>query len=338
MLPTSLANSVTLPGIGTGAIHFDRIRIVSTHPPGTVNWLLPVAQLRNLCHAFKVTTYKGKEPRLRSNIKIVGPQPDALRLLWLHQAALGTYRVTLAEVAIDWAVVPSSQVPATDRAANMMRTIVSHVDKPWHRRGHLRTAYDPYKKPERGHVCELAAIYYEDRRASVALKCYTRHVKLAQNQIGAGLCVRLEWTLKGKRAIDRHLGGNQTIDLRQANLSQFVRSNLRWVSVDYIALGKLFMTPQAKAKSAGNQHSFNDPNYRARRVAYMRLLLLARRRRHDFADEDHALWICRDSPAQIRGYCFEILRQQTAKRQGQPKQYAGHRPWITAHKIRACFQ
>jgi hypothetical protein len=173
-----------------------------------------------------------KDPRLKSNIDIVAPQYAALRLLFQHQTVLKKSRSTMAEPAID---IPASSF---EDPKAIMRAVVSHVDKPRHQRGHLRTEYDPFRKPRPGHASELPTIYYEDRKASVALKCYTRQIKLPAGQFG-DLCVRLEWTLKGKRALTRHLGGNQLSHLMNANLRKFVWRNIRLICVDYIALGKL---------------------------------------------------------------------------------------------------
>ena len=40
------------------------------------------------------------------------------------------------------------------------------------------------------------------------MKCYCRRAKLPGGRFGACM-VRLEWTLKGRPALVRHLGGNQ---------------------------------------------------------------------------------------------------------------------------------
>jgi len=57
-------------------------------------------------------------------------------------------------------------------------------------------------------------------------------------------CVRLEWTLTGKRAVNRHLGRNQIYHLATADLNAFLRRNIRLERVDHVALGNLLFPPR----------------------------------------------------------------------------------------------
>ena len=312
-MPIQPTGTVTLRGIGTGLLNYDLVRIVSSQSVGALKKILPVTQLQMLSHSFSVTRYKGKDPGLKSNIKIVAPQHLAWCLLDQHHAILKKHRVTVAEVAND---IPAS---AIEDAEQTMRTIISRLDKPRHQRGYLRSQHDPFKKPRPGHRSELPTIYYENRKASVALKCYARYIKLPARQLG-GLCVRLEWTLKGKRALRRHLGGNQISHLMAANLRRFVLRNVRLVRIDRVALGELFMLPWQPASG-----------YHARRAANMHLRLHARRQRSKFADEDQASFICEYSPAQIHGYCVELRNKDRSKRRGR------RRRAITDYRIKRCF-
>jgi hypothetical protein len=332
--PSSRTDRIRLRGIGSGLLHYDHIRIVSTRPVGALKMRLPLVQLRKLSHSFEITRYKGKDPRLRSNIDMVAPKRMALALLSRHTADLANHRVTKAEVSID------QSAPVIEAADKTMRAVVSRIDKPWHQRGHLRTIHKPYDRPPPGRIAELPMIYYEERRATVALKCYARHTKLPSGQFG-GLCVHLEWTLTGKRALKRHLGGNQIKNLLTANLREFVKRNLRLVHVDYVAFGKLFMRPRsmlsASATSADPLNPYCDPDYRAWRTAFLILRWLANREKRKFADEDQALWICKSSPAQIRGFCLEERDRSLKRRRGRPRRYEARRQTLTDYKIRACF-
>jgi len=158
------------------------------------------------------------------------------------------------------------------------------------------------------------------------------------------LGVRLEWTLTGKRALTRHLGGNQIYHLATADLNAFLKRNLRLERVDHAALGKLLsprsrIPPNAKARAP-----WNDPDYRARRAAFLTLRLLAEREADKFGDDPTAAWrTCRDSPAQIRGYLRELRDGKRSPKRGRPKNKSRYRPItdfrpITDYRIDACFQ
>ena len=53
------------------------------------------------------------------------------------------------------------------------------------------------------------------------MKCYGRRRSCPRVDFGACI-VRLEWTLKGKPALVRHLGGNQIADLLATDLNAFL--------------------------------------------------------------------------------------------------------------------
>src|SRR5215470_16923927 len=111
-------------------------------------------------------------------------------------------------------------------------------------------------------------------------------------------CVRLEWTLTGKRAL---LGGNQIYHLATADLNAFLRRNIRLERVDHVALGNLLFPPRRIPPDSPTP--WNDPDYRATRAAFLDLSLLAEREVDKFGGDPTAAWrTCRDSPAQLRGY------------------------------------
>lgn len=61
----------------------------------------------------------------------------------------------------------------------------------------------PDQTPPAGCVSE-PTFYLEDRKGSVRLKCYVRQQKIPGGGFGE-LCLRLEWTLTGQRALTCHL-------------------------------------------------------------------------------------------------------------------------------------
>jgi hypothetical protein len=312
-------------------VHFDRVCIASSRSVGALKTLLPLAALKRVTHTFDINTHRSPDPRVRSYIGVV--EADGARpwqLLQRHEQALAKYRVTQAEIACD------VNVDSITAAHEAMRALVALVDKPWHQRSHLRLAHKPNETPPTGCVAELPTIYYEGPRSSVALKCYTRYRKLADGQFG-GLCVRLEWTFKSKRALERYLGGNQIKDLLEADLSEFFRRHMRLRRVDYVALGRL-LGGEPAIRNLPRMAQWNDSDYLAR--AYLQLRSLAHREHEEgnLPDLEWAMWICQNSPAQIRGYCNELRDAERKTSRGRPRARSRSQPRrITDYRIRACF-
>jgi hypothetical protein len=202
--------------------------------------------------------------------------------------------------------------------------------------------HKPDDTPPAGCAAE-PTFYLEDRNGSVGLKCYVRHQKQPGGGFG-GLCVRLEWTLTGKRALTRHLGGNQTHHLATADLNAFLRRNLRLERVDHIALGNLYCGIKNTARRVPSctrteyktiWDQWKDPNYRAGRAAFLVLHNLAAREEDKFGDWEAAWRTCQDSPAQIRGY-FRTLRDgKRPRKRGRPKHKARYRRPITDYGAKA---
>ena len=158
----------SIPGVGPLWPCFDRVQIVSSESVGALKALLPVAQLQRACHSFNVLTYQGPDPRLQSCIVIVGTR-NAKPWLTLahHEAVLGRYRVTQAEVAFDAHAHSIADASEKFFALNGMLT------KPRHQRRCLWSVHKPDNDPRPGYV-SAPTFYFEDRKSSVKLKAY-RH-------------------------------------------------------------------------------------------------------------------------------------------------------------------
>jgi hypothetical protein len=202
------------------------------------------------------------------------------------------------------------------------------------------SVHAPDKNAPPGCVSE-PTFYFEDRRAGVALKCYLRHQKLPGGSFGS-LILR-------KAALDRHLGGNQINDLLTADLNAFLKRNIRLERVDHVALGNLFSgikitakreprSTLAPSKKTSVREQCKDPDYWAKRAAFLVLRCLAYREEHRFADWDQALWTCKNSPAQIRGYFRELRDGKRNARRGRPRHKSQTRRAITDYRINRCFQ
>jgi hypothetical protein len=269
---------------------------------------------------------------------------------------LGNHRVVEVEVAFDVAA------KSEDDASKKLFALVGLLTKPRHFRKYLWLVHKPERKPKPGYMAE-PTFYFEDRQSRVALKCYCRYLKLKGGTFG-GPCLRIEWTLKGKSAIERHLGGNKIKDLLQADLNKFLHDNLRLQKVDLVALGKLIRGAKLGGKSPSSpalaplsaeaiKQSFKDPTSVAERTARLVLRWLAHRDEEKFGDFQQALWICENSPAHIRGYLRHLQKKERLRtgqsllkanqkkglrKRGRPKQGRTNRRVISDHRINRCFR
>jgi hypothetical protein len=231
--PPSQTPQWSIPGIGALQPCFDRVTIVSSATVGALKHFLPVEALKKVSHSFTIKTYTGPDPWLQSRIVAVGAHAsDLWSLLAQHEPVLAQNGVTVAEIAFD------ISAQSVDDARETMLKLVGLLAKPRHQRRFVLLVHNPCGSPPPGCVAE-PTFYFEDPKSSVKLKCYIRYEKLPGGGFG-GPCVRLEWTLTGKRALTRHLGGNQIKHLLTADLNAFLRRNIRLERANHVALGNLF--------------------------------------------------------------------------------------------------
>jgi hypothetical protein len=324
--PDIFSQQWSIPGVGPLQPCFDRVVIVSSAPVGKLKKVLPMRALLLASHSLVLVRYRGPDPRLRSRIVIVGSHPaNPWPILAKHEADLGRYRITQAEIAFD------VEAASTDAARHGLFALLRQLGKRRHQRGHISSVHKPDKTPRAGCVAE-PTFYLEGRKGSVGLKCYARHQKLPGGGFG-GLCVRLEWTLTGKRALTRHLGGNQIHHLATADLNAFLKRNLRLERIDHAALDNLLFPPRRIPPDSPTP--WNDPDYRGQRAAF---LALAECEVDKLGDPIVASGTLRESPAQIRGYLRGLRAGKRPRKRGRPKDRSRYRRPITDYRIDACFQ
>jgi hypothetical protein len=281
-------------------------------------------KLVKLSHRFNVTTYTGQDPRLRSRVTAVGTHSlNPWSLLGQHEPVLAQNRVTQAEIAFD---ISAGSMGDARRA---MFKLVGMLAKPRHHRRWVLSVHKP-EGPTPPGLDAGPTFYFEDSQSSVKLKFYVRYEKLPDGGFGDP-CLRLEWTLTGKRALIRHLGGNSIKDLLTADLNAFAKHNIRLERVNYVALGNLFRGVNARSTQP---HDEADNQ----KTAIRRLRRLAYREHNRFGSFSLALLICENSPAQIRGYCRELRDGNYWSRRGRPKKHKASRRPVTDYRIKACFQ
>jgi hypothetical protein len=331
-------NSVrwSIPGLGEFPPGFDRVRIVSGTPVGLLKTRLPLKILESVSHSFNITTYKGQHPRLRSVITLVCAQDHRpLQILAEHKAVLRNHRVVDVEIAFGLFSGAACGAPEG------LLVLVGQIVKPRHQRRYLRVEDHQDRTPPRG-CTRGPTFYFEDRKSGVKLKAYVRQRKLPGGGFGEEH-VRLEWTLSRKPAVVRHLGGNEIEHLLTADLGKFLERNLRLEQIDHVELGyRLARIPaRRRQKPQSNRpiilEPWRDPDYRARRRAFVLSSWLAKREGNKFADFEQALWVCQNSPAQIRGYLKE-LRDGAPRRRGRPRNIKRRRKPITDYQIERCFR
>ena len=246
---------IQVPGIGGAVVHFDRIRLASTVPAGDLLSSLPIQELRQASHDFSVEErHRWRRLPYRSTINVVSPEDmTPFTLLQGHERALGAYACMEVEIAADIHLATLTEV---ERALHQMAESLS---KPWHMSGRVKWVHRPCDKEqdrkwlaERG-LLDLPTYYFEDRKAGVGLKAYGRREKLPAGRFG-GYVLRIEWTLRKRRTIERHLSGSTISHLLQADLTLFVRKHLVLEQVDWPALGLLIkpVCPVGRRKLLGN--------------------------------------------------------------------------------------
>ena len=334
----------SIPGVGVVHPCIDRVAIVSPFKVGRLKTRLPVPALKQISHAFDVNSPTSKaNPHVRSKVLVTGGRTlGPLLLLKQYEHELGKYSVVSAELAFDFAGGSS-----IDDAHRRLMTLVKLVGKFRHQRGFVRSEDKPHKKPPPGCVPE-PTFYFENRKAGVNIKSYIRHDKLPGGGFGE-LIVRLEWTLNGKSALVRHLGGNKIDDLLRADLIKFLRHNLRLERVNHLTVGKVFLghplgtgrTANAPPVRTTIREQWADPDYWTERCGHLILRVLAGRQldRGHFASWEDALEVCQNSPAQIRGYLRELRDPKRRKPRGRPRlKLKKQKRAITDYRIDACFR
>jgi hypothetical protein len=333
-----------IPGVGTMRTGFDRVRIVSSASVGALKKMLPMQALEGASHRFQITRYKGLNHRLRSDLTIICAGNDApLRILSDCKALLGNHAAVAVEVALD------AEDGTTLTAPESLLALVGQVVKPRHRRRQLRVEHQPDRTPPLGCLPE-PTYYFEAGRSTVKQKVYARQRKLAGGGFGEEH-VRLEWTLTGKRAITRHLGGNTIEHLLSADLDRFIDRYLRLEQVDFVTLGYVLRRVPAsrrprkprKVSSTGKmtiRDQLKDPDFWAEQGALRTLRWLANRELElgHYPDFEHALVACQSSPAQIRGFLKELRDGTRPRRRGRPRNVKPPRRPITDYQINSCFR
>ena len=323
-------------GVGVLRPTFDCIVIISSAPVGVLKSKLPLQMLETASHSYDVITYRRKESMMRSKLVVVCARDSVpLQILAQHEEALQHYIVTIVEVAFDL------MTPAAD-PCQVFNKLMGQITKRRQRRRHIRSIHDPAAVPPPGCVPE-PTIYFEERKSSVGLKAYIRQRKLPSGGFGEKH-VHLEWPLRHKRAITRHLGGNKIKDLLTADFGAFLDRNLRCEQVDVVALGKLFSLPPTgkrlynKSLSSAVK-SFYDRYYDldsgAERAGHIILRIIARWHEQEFPNDSSTGAV---SPAQVRGFLKGLRDQNQRRRRGRPRNIPQRRVRITDYKINRCFQ
>jgi hypothetical protein len=323
----------SIPDLGIARPCLDRVEILSRESVGYLKTYLPIRRLQAVCHSLNVLSYRGPDPRLRSRIVITGTHTTrAWSLLAKHERLLGKYRVIKAELAYD------VNATSVEDGRNQLFALVRVLDSSGRGRRRIRSFQKPDHDPPPGCVSE-PTFYYGHRGASVALKCYVRRKKFSAGTFGP-LCVRIEWTLTGARALKRHLGGNKLRHLVHPDLNGFLKRNLRLAKVDHAALYDLYCGKKIVGINSDGSSAKKQKKQKEKRMAALLLLRVhSYREEHRFASPEQARLVCQHSPTEIRAYFRDLRDGKRPTKLGRPNQKRGqlHRR-ITDYRINACFE
>src|SRR5215467_5151115 len=113
----------SVPGIGIAWPCLDRVEIISSRSVGFLKHCLPIGKLEAASHAFNIIRYDGPDSRLSSRVVVVGTHAtDPFSILLQHEADLGSYRITKAELAFD------VDATAIDEARTNLFELVKLID------------------------------------------------------------------------------------------------------------------------------------------------------------------------------------------------------------------
>ena len=309
----------SIPNIGTVCVGLDTVRIHSVVSQKKLQRSLPIIALKAAAHSFAIRKYRGPHPTIKSELVVVCASNNLpLQILAANAPALGKHWVVSAEIAAD------VDTGTFEEAETKLFRLIGTQRKLRHRQGCL-CLYDDQKqnRPRAGHL-RLPTVYFDDRKCALHLKIYARQRKLQARQFG-GYLMRIEWTIRRRRALERHIGGNRLSDLLNANLLHFFLHNFRHEQVDYVKLGQLTFP-----RTVANEE-------RASRGAHLLLRTFAYRdaKKYGGFERAQAVW---NSPSQLRGYLRNKAKGKVKRRVGRPKHVAAiQRSPITPYRIEQCF-
>ncbi len=296
---------------------FDKISLLSSVNPHSLRQLLPIKELRQLCHrgSFHIIPVKGHPTAYPAKIDFTYPASIRFwNLLLEHEPDLGVYKFGSIEMAYDF--VAGDETTALDWA----KFIAMHFRKLWQQQREVRFVYDEIHPAPMG-IIHGPTFYFEGSRAATRTKVYARHSKTAYGlNVGRPVC-RLEWTLANARTVRRTTRIETICDLMGFYTGPHLEKFFRLEAPNMHRLGRCLF-PRAKDPRRAFELFLRTKAYEDPLFNEMRNWKLAHTRWH--------------SAAQLRGW-VRGERARLNKRRGRRSQWEERILKITDYKLHSFF-
>ena len=273
--------------------------------------VLPLASLRQHCHAFNVVNDRHRQPPWSKVDFLYSPDPAFWNLLLASANYLKPYYVTSLELAFDYhmADVAQAQQAVFDLALGLRKLWPSRKFM-WFENGETL---------RRG-VIWGPTFYFEQEGKPTCAKIYCRYPKLVRRGFDWSQPVaRVEFTLNGWKNIKAKIGVEFLADLPVFNVTPFRDQYLRFEVVNLEQLGRWLnrgsKNPAQTAESYLQQQVLADPQYA----------------KHAYLTEHK--WM---SASQVRGHLLKE-RRRAKKKAGRPTLFEGKLRDLNDYRLNKMF-
>ena len=274
--------------------------------------VLPLASLRQHCHAFNVVNDEDRQPPPWSKVDLVySPSQTFWNLMLASENHLKPYYITSLELAFDYHLSneAAAQQAVFDLALGLRKLWPSRKSM-WFENGETL---------RRG-VIWGPTFYLEKRGKPICAKIYCRYPKLIGGGFASGQpMARVEFTLNGWKNIKNKIGVEFLADLLVFNATPFRDQYLRFEVVNLGQLGRWLKggskNPAQTAESYLQQQVRADPQYA----------------NHAYLTEHK--WL---SSSQVRGHLLKE-RKRAKQKVGRPTLFESKLRGLTDYRLNKMF-
>jgi len=274
--------------------------------------VLPLAALRQHCHAFNVVNDRHRQPSPWSKVDFVySPSQAFWSLLLAAENHLRPYYIESLELAFDYRLANEAV------AQQAVFDLALSLRKLWPSR---KSMWFEISETVRNGIIWGPTFYLEEKGKPICAKIYCRYPKL----IGGGFhwsqpMARVEFTLNGSRSITDKIGVEHLADLTNFNVTIFRDKYLRFEVLNLEELGRWLdrgsRNPTLRAEAFLQQRVQTDPQYAT----------------HAYLTEQK--WL---SSSQMRGYLLKE-RRRTRKKVGRPTLHERKLRALTDYQLNKMF-
>jgi hypothetical protein len=256
--------------------------------------VLPLASLRQHCHALNVVNDRHRQPPPWSKVDFVySPSQTFWSQLLASENHLKPYYITSLELAFDYHMADAAQ------AQQAVFDLALGLRKLWPSRKFMW--FENGVTLRRG-VIWGPTFYFEQEGKPTCAKIYCRYPKLVRRGFDWSRPVaRVEFTLNGWKNIKSKIGVEYLADLQGFNVTPFRDQYLRFELVNLEQLGRWLnggsKNPAQTAESYLQQQVLADPQYA----------------KHTYLTEQK--WL---SSSQVRGHLLKERKSEKQRKVGRP--------------------